>query len=268
MRLKELGATGVKLPEVSLGTWKYRAGPEPLRYGIGLGANFIDTAEIYRTENIVGEALTGIRDKVFLATKVSGDHLRYDDVLAAADRSLKLLKTNRIDLYQIHWPNPDVPIRETMRAMEELVDSGKVKYIGVSNFDVHEMEEAQSCLKKNKIASNQVIYNLSEREIEREVIPYCERHKITILAYSPLAQGELANPANLGSRDKTEAFKKVSDATGRTAAQIALNWCLTKPIVMAIVKAANENHVKDDCEVSDWRLSPEHVELLNKAFKP
>ncbi len=267
MKLKELGSTGVMLPEISLGTWKYRAGPEPLVYGIELGANFIDTAEIYRTEDIVGEALTGKRDKVFLATKVAGDHLSYDDVIAAADRSLKRLKTNRIDLYQIHWPNPDIPIRETMRAMEELVDSGKVRYIGVSNFDAHEMEEAQSSLKKNKIASNQVIYNLEERGIEREVIPYCERHKITILAYSPLAQGALANSANLG-REKADAVKKVSEATGKTAAQISLNWCLTKPIVMAIVKAANKDHVKDDCEVSDWRLSAEHVELLNKAFKP
>lgn len=267
MRLKELGSTGVTLPEISLGTWKYRAGPEPLVYGIELGANFIDTAEIYRTEGVVSEALAGRREKVFLATKVSGDHLRYDDVLKAAEGSLKLLKTDRIDLYQIHWPNPDVPIRETMRAMEELVDSGKVRYIGVSNFDVHEMEEAQSCLKKNKIVANQVIYNLMERGIEREVIPYCERHKITILAYSPLAQGELANSANLGSKDRVDAFKKVSDATGKTAAQIALNWCLTKPIVMAIVKAANKEHVKDDCETSDWRLSAEHVEILNRTFK-
>lgn len=256
------------LPEISLGTWKYRAGPEPLVYGIELGANFIDTAEIYRTEGVVGEALAGRRDKVFLATKVSGDHLRYDDVLTAAEKSLKLLKTDRIDLYQIHWPNPDVPIRETMRAMEELADSGKVRYIGVSNFDVHEMEEAQSCLKRHKIAAIQVIYNLLERGIEHEVIPYCERNHITVLAYSPLAQGDLASPSMLGRKDRAEALRKVSEATGKTIAQIALNWCLTKPVVMAIVKAANKEHVKDDCETSDWRLSAEHIESLNIAFKP
>lgn len=265
MRLKELGSTGVKLPEIALGTWRYRAGPDPLVYGIELGANFIDTAEIYRTENIVGEALDGRRDNVFLATKVSGDHLRYDDVLAAADRSLKLLKTNRIDLYQVHWPNPDVPIRETMRAMEELVDSGKVRYIGVSNFDAGEMEAAQSCLKKHKIVSNQVIYNLMDRGIERDVIPYCERNHITVLAYSPLAQGDILGNSIPGQQ--VAALRKVSEATGKTIAQVALNWCLLKPNVIGIVKASDKSHLKDDCETSDWRLPPEHVETLNKVFK-
>ncbi len=266
MRLKELGSTGIKLPEIALGTWRYRAGPDPLKYGIELGAKFIDTAEIYRTENIVGEALAGIRDRVFLATKVSGDHLRYDDVLAAADKSLKLLKTERIDLYQIHWPNPDIPIRETMRALEELVDSGKVRYIGVSNFDVGEMEDAQSLMKKHRIVANQVIYNLMERGIEREVIPYCERNHITILAYSPLAQGELLG--NSIHRSGTEALRKVAQESGKTIAQVALNWCLLNPNVIGIVKASNKDHVKDDCETSDWRLSPEHIDALNKAFKP
>ena len=117
MEYRELGATGVMIPEVGLGTWKYRGGPEPLRRGIELGANLIDTSEMYRTEDAVGQAIRGIRDRVFVATKVLGSNLRYDDVLRAAEKSLRLLDDPIIDLYQIHWPSRSVPISETMRAM-------------------------------------------------------------------------------------------------------------------------------------------------------
>jgi len=134
MELKELGRTGVKVPEIGIGVWRYRGGVEPLRVGLAMGAFLIDTAEIYGTEDVVGEVISGMRERVFIATKVSGQHLRYDEVLRAADASLKRLGTNYIDLYQIHWPGHFVPIQETMRAMETLVDRGMVKYLGVSNF--------------------------------------------------------------------------------------------------------------------------------------
>src|SRR2546427_1140803 len=133
IELKQLGNTGVMVPEIGLGTWKYRGGVEPLRRGIELGATFIDTAEIYRTEDVVGQAIQGQREKIFIATKVSGDHLRADAVLRAAEGSLRLLGTDVIDLYQIHWPNPRVPIKETMQAMETLVDRGQGRYLGGSN---------------------------------------------------------------------------------------------------------------------------------------
>src|SRR5271154_1612610 len=122
MELKELGNTGVMVPEVGTGVWQYNGGVEPLRRGIELGAFLIDTAEVYGTENVVGKAVKGIRDKVFIATKVSGENLAYDDVLRAADTSLRRLDTEYIDLYQIHWPSSQVPIEETMRAMETLAD--------------------------------------------------------------------------------------------------------------------------------------------------
>ena len=127
MEYKELGRTGVMIPEVGLGTWKYRGGPEPLRRGIELGATLIDTAEMYRTEDAVGQAIRGIRDRVFVATKVLGSNLRYDDVMRAAEKSLRLLDDPVIDLYQIHWPSRSVPIAETMRAMETLADRGVIK---------------------------------------------------------------------------------------------------------------------------------------------
>ena len=119
MKLKALGSSGVMVPEIGLGTWRYGGGPEPLRRGVELGANLIDTAEMYRTEDAVGEAVAGIRERVFIATKVLGSNLRYDAVLRAADQSLRRLAVAKIDLYQIHWPNPQVPIAETMRAMEK-----------------------------------------------------------------------------------------------------------------------------------------------------
>lgn len=134
MRTKQLGNTAVAVPEIGLGGWKYRGGVEPLRKGLELGARLIDTAEMYRTEDVVGQAVKDIRDQVFIATKVSGGHLQHDAVLRAAEASLRMLDTDSIDLYQIHWPSSYVPIKETMRAMEELVDRKQVKYIGVSNF--------------------------------------------------------------------------------------------------------------------------------------
>ncbi len=134
MELKQLGRTSVMIPEIGLGTWRYTGGAEPLRLGTELGAFLIDTAEIYGTGEVIGQAIKGSRSRVFLATKASSDHLRYNDVLRAAESSLRRLDTHQIDLYQIHWPNPSIPIQETMRAMEALGDAGLVRYIGVSNF--------------------------------------------------------------------------------------------------------------------------------------
>ena len=173
MDLQELGGTGERIPDVGLGTWAYTGGSEPLRRGVELGAFLIDTAEAYRTEDAVGAAIEGIRGDVFVATKVSPSHFRRRDVHRACDESLKRLNVDVIDLYQLHWPNDRIPIAETMGAMEELVEAGKVRYIGVSNFSVQEMEEAQAALAKSRIASNQVEYSLTERSIEPDVLPYC-----------------------------------------------------------------------------------------------
>ena len=192
MEYKELGRSGVSIPEVGQGTWRYRGGPEPLRRGIELGATLIDTAEMYRNEDAVGAAIRGIRDRVFVATKVLGSNLRYDQVLRAAEKSLKELGDDVIDLYQIHSPSHSVPIAETMRAMEALVDRGVVRYIGVSNFSVAQLRDAQAAMPNNPVVSNQVLYNLKRRSIERDLIPYCVEQGITVMAYTPLADGSLA----------------------------------------------------------------------------
>ena len=266
MQYTTLGSTDIRIPEVGLGTWEYRGGVEPLRRGLDLGATLIDTAEVYGTEGIVGEAIKGRRKDVFLATKVSGDHLRHKDVLRAADASLRKLGTDWIDLYQIHWPDSSVPIEETMRAMEELVEAGKVRHIGVSNFSADEQRKAQAALRKHHIVSNQPLYNLIDREIERDLLRYCQREKVTVLAYSPLARGALISSARLGDRKCTETIERIVRETGKTKVQVVLNWCLSRPGVIVIPKSDRVERVKENCGASGWRLKPEQVRALDQAF--
>ena len=266
MELKQLGNTGVMVPEIGLGTWKYRGGVEPLRRGIELGASLIDTAEIYRTENVVGQAIQGIRERIFVATKVSGDHLRSDAVLRAADASLRLLGTEVIDLYQIHWPNARVPIKETMQAMETLVDRGQVRYIGVSNFSLRELRAAQEVMTKYPIVANQVLYNLNRREIERDLLPYCQEHNITILAYTPLDDGRLATSARFRRSQSTRVLEQVAADVQKTLAQVALNWCTARPNVIAIPKSDSVERTIENCQASGWRLTPAQVQKLDEAF--
>ncbi|MDW8034386.1 MAG: aldo/keto reductase [Nitrososphaerota archaeon] len=203
MEYREFGKTGFKASVIGMGTYydssfiilarlfHYYKGKDlkvsALRKGIELGINLIDTAEIYETEGLVSEAIHGFkRDELFIATKVWPTHLHYDGVLKAAERSLKRLKCSYIDLYQIHFPNPLIPLQESMRAMNRLVDEGKVKYIGVSNFSLEQLKRANEASPKYEIVSNQVEYNLLKRRIEKDLLPYCEKNNIVILAYRPL----------------------------------------------------------------------------------
>jgi len=267
MELQQLGTTGVMVPEIGLGTWKYRGGIEPLRRGIELGATLIDTAEMYRTEDVVGQAIRGQRERIFLATKVSGDHLRADAVLRAAEGSLRLLGTDVIDLYQIHWPNARVPIKETMQAMETLVDRGQVRYIGVSNFSLRELRAAQEAMTKYPIVANQVLYNLNCRDIERDLLPYCQQHQITILAYTPLDDGRLATRSRFRRSQGERVLEQVATETHKTLAQVALNWCTAHPNVMAIPKSNGVERTVENCQASGWRLSPAQMQRLDQAFR-
>jgi diketogulonate reductase-like aldo/keto reductase len=266
MELLRLGYTDVMIPEIGVGVWKYRGGVEPLRRGVELGANLIDTAEIYGTEAVVGQAIKGMRERVFLATKVSGAHLRYDEVMRAATASLQRLGTDYIDLYQVHWPNAQVPITETMRAMEALVDAGQVKYIGVSNFSVRELRAAQAAMHKYPIVSNQVLYNLNRRDIERDLLPYCQEQHITIIAYTPLDDGRLAAAARLWRQPRMKTLEQVAAEVRKSLAQVALNWCTSRPGVMAIPKSNSSARIEENCGASGWRLSPEQMQRLDAAF--
>ena len=260
---KELSQTGVRLPEVGLGTWEYKGGVEPLRRGVDQGACLIDTAEGYGTEEIVGLALRDIRHRVFLATKVSPEHFSRSGLLQAADKSLRRLQTDYIDLYQLHFPNPQIPIEETMTAMEELVELGKVRFIGVSNFSVSELRKAQACLTKHRIVSNQVRYNLVDRRIEFGLLRYCQENKITVIAYSPLARGI----EHIRKNDRSCNLAGVATVVGKTEAQVAINWCISKESVIAVVKANSIEHTAENCLASGWQMSPREIRLLEESIE-
>jgi len=254
------------VPEIGLGTWKYKGGPAPLQKGIDLGANLIDTAEMYRTEGAVGAAIKDRRDKVFLATKVLGSNLRRDAVLRSAETSLRLLEDDVIDLYQIHWSDRSVPIAETMGAMEELVDRGIVRYIGVSNFSVAQVREAQQAMTKYPVVSNQVLYNLKRRQIERDLIPYCVENNVTVIAYTPLADGSLSGPSRFMPNKASAALKQVAQEVSKTTAQVALNWCLSRPNMIVIPKTNSVARTVENCEASGWSLTAAQVAALEQAY--
>ena len=263
MVTKELGRTGVFLPEIGLGTWNYHGGPSPLRQGLKAGALFIDTAESYGTEAVVGEAIRGMRARVFIATKVSPQNFRQEDLKRSADASLKKLGLDSIDLFQLHWPNPSIPIEETMGVMADLVDAGKVRYIGVSNFSVWQLEMAQKALGKRQIVSNQVRYSLIDRTIETGLLQYCQAHRITVIAYSPLGH----EFSRVRDCDPTGVIDELARMTGKSPAQVVLNWCLCKDGVVVIPKGNSTKHILDNCGASDWRLSQDQLERLDSRIQ-
>ena len=261
--VKELGRTGVFLPEVGIGTWDYHAGPNPLRRGFQAGAAFIDTAESYGTEEVVGEALKGLRERVFVATKVSPENFRRARLRASVNASLRRLGIETIDLLQLHGPNPAIPIQETMDALASLVDVGEVRFVGVSNFSMAQLKDAQSALHKYPIVSNQVRYNLIDRTIEQGLLQYCQANHITVIAYSPLARGL----RRLEDCDPGGILEQLSRGIGKSPAQIALNWCLCKEGVVVIPKGSSEEHILENCAASDWRLTSQQIDFLDGAIQ-
>ena len=267
MEYRRLGRTDAKVPAIGMGTWRigsFRTGEEregqvrALRRGVELGMNLIDTAEMYhhgRSEEVVGEAVKGNREGVFIASKVSPENLRHDDVVRACRASLRRLGTSYIDLYQVHWPNPRIPIRETMSAMEELVRDGAIRFIGISNFSVAEADEARGALAKSEVVSNQVEYSLANRYVEPEVLPYCVREKMTLIAYSPLARGQIPGSAP----------KALLQKYGMTPAQAALNWVTRNEQVVAIPKAANFTHLEENASSVSVRFTPGEYDQLSEA---
>lgn len=282
----------LKASVIGLGT-AFRGGitndsPKVIETALDLGVTLIDTAEIYGdglSEKIVGKVIKGRRDEVILVTKVSGDHLRYNEVLKSAKRSLKRLDTNFIDLYLVHWPNRNVPLRETMRAMERLVTDGKVHYIGVSNFDVGQLKRANEGLSRCEVIANEVKYNLLEREVENEVLPFCQKENIAMLAYGPLARGLLTgrfmDQHRISDDDwrsgdwffEGESFKKGLDMVSvlkeigaeyrKTAGQVAINWLLGKRMVFPVFGASSVEQVAENCGATDWRMDERDQERLS-----
>lgn len=278
MEFKELGKSSEKIPVLGLGTWgiggfssKHLGGDDEavqaLRLGLELGMRFIDTAEMYargHSEEVVARAVKTERESVFIATKVSAEHLSYEGVLKSCEASLKRVETNYIDLYQVHWPNPHIPIAETMKAMERLVGEGKVRHIGVSNFSARQTREAQDALSKSSLASNQVEYSLLDRSIEQDLLPYAEKEHITIIAYSPIARGQIPHGAR-GERWKV--LDQLASKYGKTRTQMALNWLVVKQPVVAIPKAAGLEHVRENAGAVGWKISEKDQNALNQVFR-
>jgi len=261
MITKELGSTRESVAAIGIGTYLYRGSPGLLRQGVEWGATLIDTAEYYENEEIVGRVIRGIRDRVFVATKLN--HWHRDDVFKCADASLRKLGVDVIDLYQLHWPNSAIPIGETMAAMEELVEQGKVRHLGVSNFTLPELKRAQRALRKQRIVSNQVRYSLVHRTIEPHLLPYCQENSISVIAYSPLGH----RFGNLMQADPNGVLGDIARETNRTVAQVALNWCIAKPSVVAIPKTESVEHLRENCGASGWELTPEQIMRLERSVK-
>jgi diketogulonate reductase-like aldo/keto reductase len=263
MMTKPLAAAGVQIPEVGLGTWCYYGGVEPLQAGFDAGARFVDTAEVYDVEEVVGRALAGRRESIFVASKVSPAHYRPEDLVRAADASLRRLGTDRMDLYQLHHPSAAVPIAETMGAMESLVDAGKVRFIGVSNFSVPQMKAAMGALRKHPLVSNQVRYNIADRTMEAGVLPFCQAQRITVIAYSPLSR----EWQRILDCDPGGVLTRVAGECARTPAQVALNWCLCRDGVVVIPKGNTVAHCRENAGASDWRLTETQRRALDEGVR-
>ncbi len=268
---RRFGWSGVEVPVIGQGTWMIEGSRraderaiEALRVGLDLGMTHIDTAEMYgdgRAEELVAEAIAGRRHEVFLASKVLPSHASFEGTLKACERSLKRLKADQLDLYMLHWPG-DHPIRETMRAMEKLVADGLVRFIGVSNFDVEELKEAERALRNERLASNQVLYHLGDRGVERRLLPYCARRKIAVVAYSPFGHGNFPSPRSAGGR----VLANIAERYGRTPRQVVLNFLTRHPGVFTIPKASQPNHVRENSGGAAWKLSAEDIAAIDRAF--
>ncbi len=301
----ELGRSGITVFPIGLGMWQ--AGGKnwgkdvndkdciaAMRRAVEVGVNLIDTAEGYgegHSEEVVGRAIKEIgRDNVVVATKVKGYHMRDRDVERACRGSLKRLGIREIDVYQVHWPDPfdQVPFREGFRALERLQRKGLIRAIAVSNFAVRDLEDARAHLSRADIASNQLRYNLLQREIEAEVLPYCKRERISILAWSPIAQGVLADtfragrlpkdpvrkenglfsPGNLRESGKLlRVLRRVARAHRATVAQVSLNWLARSPLVVPIPGAKRPAQAEENAGAASFRLSGAEARAIDVASR-
>jgi diketogulonate reductase-like aldo/keto reductase len=260
--------SGARMPMLGLGTWRMgeRRGDlkrelAALRTGLDLGMRMIDTAEMYAdggAEEVVGEAIAGRRDEVFLVSKVYPHNASRKGVVAACERSLKRLGTDRLDLYLLHWRGR-VPLAETVAGFEALRASGKICAWGVSNFDVGDMKELLALPGSEHCEANQILYHLGCRGPEWALLPLCRKHRIAVMAYSPLDEGRLPRNRKLVA---------IAQAAGLAPAVLALAWLLSRAGVASIPKAADLAHLRDNQAASAANPSPAILEQLDLAFPP
>jgi diketogulonate reductase-like aldo/keto reductase len=265
MQFRRFGSTGRDVPIIGQGTWEIDVNRRELavaalRRGLDEGMTHIDTAEMYGdAELLIAEAISGRRDEVFLVSKVLPQNASTTGVIEACERSLSRLRTDRLDCYLLHWRG-QIPLRETFTGFEQLIRSGKILSWGVSNFDVADLEDALRVVAPGKITCNQVLYNIEERAIEHEVIPWCERHGAAVVAYSPFGHGRFPDERSAGGRVLTEIAAK-HDATPR---QVALAF-LT-PQAFVIPKASTPEHAAENAGAGDLKLSESELARIDAAF--
>jgi diketogulonate reductase-like aldo/keto reductase len=271
MLKRKFGWTGIEVPVLGQGTWMMEGkrstdneAIQALKLGLDLGMTHIDTAEMYgkgHVEEIVASAIKGRRDEVFLVSKVLPSNASFQGTLDACRLSLRRLETEWLDLYLLHWPS-SYPIGETMRAMEKLVDDGMIRYIGVSNFDLEQLQEAEQALSKHKIACNQVLYYLGNRGVEQRLLPYCAKQGIAHVGYSPFGH---AGFPSLQSKEG-QVLAEIGAHYGRTPRQVALNFLTRHPNTFSIPKARRIDHVRENSAGVGWELSANDVAAVEQAF--
>ncbi|HEX6692809.1 MAG TPA: aldo/keto reductase [Burkholderiales bacterium] len=253
--------SGEQIPAFGMGTWYMEGARDAaaLKAGLDLGIRLIDTAEMYgegRAEELVGEAIAGRRDEAFIVSKVYPHNASRKGIAAACERSLKRMKTDRIDLYLLHWRG-NVPFEETVRGFEELREAGKVRHWGVSNLDTGDMDELWEA--SHAVQANQLLYNLTRRGIEWDLLPWLRERRIPVMAYSPIEQARLL---------KNKALVDFARRHGMAPAQAALAWLLAKDDVIAIPKASSAEHLRENFDSLKLRLAKEQLAELERAFPP
>lgn len=264
MESRPFGAGGPPVSRVGQGSWNLErddraSAVAALRRGVDLGLTHVDTAEMYgsgRVEALLGEALRGIRDRVFLVSKVLPENASFDGTLRACERSLRALQTDRLDGYLLHWPGPH-PLEETIRAFERLVVDGKIRSWGVSNFDEDLLEEALRIAGPGRMRCNQVLYNLGERTVEHGVLPWGARHGVATVAYSPVFAEAFP---------RSPVLDRIAKDRGVSARAVAMAFLLRDPSVFVIPKASKVAHVEENAKAADLELTDEEVRAIDAGF--
>jgi diketogulonate reductase-like aldo/keto reductase len=266
---RTFGPIGVPVPVIGQGTWNLetvdkKKAVAALRRGLDLGMTHIDTAEMYGSglvEEWVGEAIRGRRDEVFLTSKVLPENASYQGTLKACEQSLRRLRTDVLDLYLLHWLG-SIPLEETLRAFEQLRASGKIRHFGVSNFDVGELERAVAIAGEDQIACDQVLYHLLERAIEHEVLPWCQRHHLAVVGYSPFGSGRFPDESSRGGR----VLSEIAKAQRVTPRQVALRFLIRDENVFTIPMSTNPKHAEGNAGAAELKLSADEIRRIDAAF--
>jgi diketogulonate reductase-like aldo/keto reductase len=267
LREQKFGRNGPQVSVIGRGTWYIDRGDHKravaaLRRGVDLGMTHIDTAEMYGdAELVIADAIAGQRDKIFLVSKVLPSNASRRGTITACERSLKRLKTDRLDCYLLHWRG-SYPLAETVAAFEQLASSGKIRSWGVSNFDADDLEQMLAVAGEGKIACNQVLYHLRERAIEHAVIPWCEAHGAAVVAYSPFGHNDFPSPGSNGG----QVLQTIAAAHGASPRQVALAFLTREAYVFAIPKASTPDHAAENAAAGDLVLSDDEIGALDKAF--